>query len=242
MQYSTDVLQLPPVEPGIVKIKVRVTSHNAVLLNRRKALNLSQSDVGMRAGLSSFERKNKKRLLGAGDSKQYHYQLYGEIELLRKWPTEQQRSAICDVLGLLPESAFPQELYLATGLPSIKKEIEMEARDYVFAMDQWKELQESQTDPHKQFEEGVELPKLIQDALGGLSEREREVLNMLFGLGGGEEMTLEVIAGNLKLSRERVRQIKEKAIRKLRQKNKATVKLLDYVTVSSTFLQNDFVA
>ncbi|MCY4418910.1 MAG: RNA polymerase sigma factor RpoD/SigA [Cytophagales bacterium] len=56
----------------------------------------------------------------------------------------------------------------------------------------------------------------IGRALHTLSERERNVLSKYFGLGE-EQLTLEEIGQSMDLTRERVRQIKEKGIRKLRQ-------------------------
>ncbi len=60
----------------------------------------------------------------------------------------------------------------------------------------------------------------IERALSMLTEREAEIIKMFFGIGGMPEMTLEEIGVNFGLTRERVRQIKEKAIRRLRQNNK----------------------
>ena len=59
------------------------------------------------------------------------------------------------------------------------------------------------------------LSKEVERALNQLSEREREILKMFFGIGC-QEMTLEEIGAKFDLTRERVRQIKEKAIRKLK--------------------------
>lgn len=59
----------------------------------------------------------------------------------------------------------------------------------------------------------------INRALEILSEREREIIKMFFGIGY-VEMTLEEIGDKFGLTRERVRQIKEKAIRRLRQNSK----------------------
>jgi RNA polymerase primary sigma factor len=58
----------------------------------------------------------------------------------------------------------------------------------------------------------IELERL----LSVLSEREREVIKQAFGLGYEYTLSLEDIADNLGLTRERVRQIKESALRKLR--------------------------
>ena len=56
----------------------------------------------------------------------------------------------------------------------------------------------------------------IHAALDTLDDREKEVIRLYFGLSGEPEMTLEEIGLQFHLTRERVRQIKEKALRKLR--------------------------
>ena len=64
------------------------------------------------------------------------------------------------------------------------------------------------------------LSKEVDRALRQLYDREREILKMFFGIGC-QEMTLEEIGAKFDLTRERVRQIKEKAIRRLKgQKSK----------------------
>ena len=55
----------------------------------------------------------------------------------------------------------------------------------------------------------------IERALSTLSSREREIIKSFFGIGC-QEMTLEEIGERFGLTRERVRQIKEKAIRRLK--------------------------
>ena len=56
----------------------------------------------------------------------------------------------------------------------------------------------------------------IERSLATLSEREADVIRLYFGLTGKHPMTLEEIGEAFDLTRERVRQIKEKAIRRLR--------------------------
>jgi RNA polymerase primary sigma factor len=60
------------------------------------------------------------------------------------------------------------------------------------------------------------LRKEVQRALATLTMREAEVITFYFGLNGEHSMTLEEIGEKFNLTRERVRQIKEKAIRRLR--------------------------
>ncbi|HEU4436912.1 MAG: RNA polymerase sigma factor RpoD/SigA [Candidatus Zixiibacteriota bacterium] len=56
----------------------------------------------------------------------------------------------------------------------------------------------------------------IEKALDTLTPREAEVINLYFGLNHEKALTLEEIGARFNLTRERVRQIKEKAIRRLR--------------------------
>jgi RNA polymerase primary sigma factor len=60
------------------------------------------------------------------------------------------------------------------------------------------------------------LRKEVQRALSTLTQREADVITLYFGLNGLHAMTLEEIGEKFSLTRERVRQIKEKAIRRLR--------------------------
>ncbi len=60
------------------------------------------------------------------------------------------------------------------------------------------------------------LKREIERALSTLSEREAEVIKLYFGLNKEHSLTLEEIGEKFNLTRERVRQIKEKAIRRLR--------------------------
>ncbi|HEY4953571.1 MAG TPA: sigma-70 family RNA polymerase sigma factor, partial [Gemmatimonadaceae bacterium] len=60
------------------------------------------------------------------------------------------------------------------------------------------------------------LSEAIEESLSSLKERESKILRLYFGLDGAEPMTLEDIGTLLQITRERVRQIKEKALLKLR--------------------------
>ncbi|HEY5690637.1 MAG TPA: RNA polymerase sigma factor RpoD/SigA [Cyclobacteriaceae bacterium] len=61
----------------------------------------------------------------------------------------------------------------------------------------------------------------VKRALATLSERESQVISLYYGLSGSHAVTLEEIADQFDLTRERVRQIKEKATRKLRQSSRS---------------------
>lgn len=65
------------------------------------------------------------------------------------------------------------------------------------------------------------LVKEIRRSLATLPEKEREVVTYYYGVGRNHGMTLEEIGAEFELTRERVRQIKEKAIRRLKQKSRS---------------------
>jgi len=72
------------------------------------------------------------------------------------------------------------------------------------------------------------LSQEIKRSLGSLVERERDVLILLFGLNGVAPHSLEEIGEKYNLTRERVRQIKDKALTRLRQGTKSRL-LLSYL-------------
>jgi len=65
------------------------------------------------------------------------------------------------------------------------------------------------------------LTEAIEESLSGLKDREAKILRLYFGLDGEEPMTLEQIGSLLGITRERVRQIKEKALSRLRHVSRA---------------------
>lgn len=74
-----------------------------------------------------------------------------------------------------------------------------------------------------------ERKKLIQETLSSLPQREEEILRMFYGLDTVEDTTLKDIGEDLKLSRERVRQIKNKTLRKLQKSKEHKEKLVDFL-------------
>ena len=73
----------------------------------------------------------------------------------------------------------------------------------------------------------------LMDLLDKLDERERKILEMRFGLRGGRTLTLEEVSQQIGRTRERVRQIQNQALAKLKQL------LMDEAGYSNTGVQND---
>ena len=68
----------------------------------------------------------------------------------------------------------------------------------------------------------------IEEVLGSLNEREQKVLKLRFGLEDGRARTLEEVGKEFDVTRERIRQIEAKALRKLRHPSRSK-KLIDYL-------------
>ena len=77
--------------------------------------------------------------------------------------------------------------------------------------------------------EKAELSRSLDSVLGQMSEREEKVLRMYYGINYAREFTLDEIGRELKLTRERVRQIKNRSLRKLLRSRESKEKLLPFV-------------
>ncbi|HEY9559700.1 MAG TPA: RNA polymerase sigma factor RpoD/SigA [Anseongella sp.] len=70
---------------------------------------------------------------------------------------------------------------------------------------------------------GESLSEEIRRALSTLTEREREIITLFFGLGSQQPLSLEEIGEQFNLTRERVRQIKDKALQRLRHTSRSKI-------------------
>ncbi len=77
-------------------------------------------------------------------------------------------------------------------------------------------LPDTATTPAPAAAEARELAAVLDAALAGLDDRDRGILRQYHGLGGGEPLSLEQIGAQRGLSRERVRQLRDRAYRRLR--------------------------
>jgi len=73
----------------------------------------------------------------------------------------------------------------------------------------------------------MNLKEQLEQILSTLTEREAKVIQMRFGLNDGNEHTLEEVGQEFQVTRERIRQIEAKALRKLKKKSKKLVNFLD---------------
>jgi len=74
-----------------------------------------------------------------------------------------------------------------------------------------------------------ELEHELSEAMADLTDREKDIVTRYYGLGTAETASLETIGQDINLSRERVRQIRNQALSKMRQRGRGE-RLVDYLT------------
>jgi RNA polymerase primary sigma factor len=74
-----------------------------------------------------------------------------------------------------------------------------------------------------------ELIKELGEAMSLLTPREKDIVSRYYGLGSEETASLETIGQDINLSRERVRQIRNQALSKMRQYGRGS-RLVDYLS------------
>jgi len=89
-------------------------------------------------------------------------------------------------------------------------------------------IEDAKADSPSEVASNTVLRKQLESVLATLNEREREVLKLRFGLNDGYARTLEEVGRVFQVTRERIRQIEAKALKKLRHPSRSR-RLKDYV-------------
>lgn len=152
----------------------------------------------------------------------------GEFANLKKSPLDRYGKFLniveqmCDILQCSPEDLF-SETQLTTALESNRRTMEVNEAEMMFALHNQQEqlALEDQTDL-------TNLPEKVINLLETLTPREAKVITMRFGLDGNETSTIETVARVFDVTRERIRQIEAKALRKLRHPSRHSI-VRDYV-------------
>jgi RNA polymerase primary sigma factor len=143
-------------------------------------------------------------------------QRYGLIEQLKTFPTQEEAQNISDILGIKVKELFPLWTFpMYKNRP--KHEQVIEVTPLQLQSVELKKLCAPDTfsDQEKQID-GELLKKEIIKVLKTLTAREGAVLKMRFGLEGGEPKDLEAVGREFGVTKERIRQIEAKALRKLK--------------------------
>jgi len=82
-------------------------------------------------------------------------------------------------------------------------------------------MEDSVSPPVDSLIDEVSIPECVKDALYILDEKEREIVQMRFGIGSDATCTLDEIGRKFGLTRERIRQIEKKALKKIRDSESA---------------------
>ena len=135
----------------------------------------------------------------------------GKPEALREWAVDEMMAAAraAKAMGLSVVRvneilrAIQEPVSLETPILSEEKEL----KDVI--------IDEKSVSPFKTLENS-ETSNRIEEVLSTLTDREEKIIRMRFGIGVGMEHTLEEVGKHFNLTRERIRQIENKALKKLR--------------------------
>lgn len=147
----------------------------------------------------------------------FHQTLIGEFLNLKSYPKNNEYcKRLEDALGEPLRLLFPEELKIELGKKKITKN-----NYYINGEMSLERLEDMNSkylisDDYSMKSSEEETKYLLNEALDTLTKRQRTVLKHRFGLGGGEEKTLEEVGKIMKTNKERIRQIEAVALRKLR--------------------------
>lgn len=173
---------------------------NAELRQRRLALGLKQGELGKLAGLSAIS--------------------ISQYETFRAFPTPEMAQTLAKILNTDKDTLFPawlKEYHLPkasiTEIHQITSISLAEGMTEILSLESGIDLEQDMDD--KLLKAG------ISTALNEiLSLREQKILTLRFGLNGTEPQTLEEVSKEFGVTRERVRQMEQKALSKLRRNSK----------------------
>lgn len=144
-------------------------------------------------------------------------------KLMQDLGREPEAQEIADEMGGMDADRVREILKISQKTTSLETPIGDDNDSYLgdFIAD------ETQTSPYDATSKRL-LKENIEEVLSSLSDREAKVLKMRFGLNGARPMTLEEVGKKFGVTRERIRQIEAKALRKLKHPSKRKM-LQDYL-------------
>jgi RNA polymerase sigma factor (sigma-70 family) len=191
-------------------VRLRLITHNARLVDARKEIGMTGEDMAAAADLS------RGRL--------------GDIENLRAVPTDEEMVKIACVLVKPIDYLFPEELMSAIKLGVFsRRKVELAAPE-IISLTEAQRLRLTYDGETALIEEvsRTMLSENIEEVLNTLSPREQRVLELRFGLKDGRSRTLKEVGREFNVTRDRIRQIEAKALRKLRHPSRSR-RLMDYL-------------
>ena len=179
-------------------VRLRLITHNARLVDARKERGMTQPDLAIAIKIPLCRMH--------------------AIENLKVIPSEDDMIRIACFLVKPIDDLFPEELMSAirAGVFSRRK-VELDTPE--ISLTEAQHLKELTYDGETKLIDEISramLPEKINEVLETLALREKKVLKLRFGLRDGRSQTLEEVAKEFNVTREWIRQIEAKALRKLR--------------------------
>lgn len=132
-------------------------------------------------------------------------------ELEQKYQREPTPEEVATLLGITVEEV---EATLGISARHVSMDAPFQEGESNSLIDVLENMNADIADSNLEYKESLKLE--TERTLASLTDREREVIKLFFGIGVEHPMTLEDIGDSLGITRERIRQIKDKAITKLR--------------------------
>lgn len=194
-EQTVDVVALTKLKHGALRDAVLKFGSQSAL---GKELGVTPQTIGKWCNFKDYPREGST----------YDNQTFEDIEI-----------ALYHATGQLVDDLWPAALKAAIDGRLIPQQIERRATLQADALLEYaahtQERLTYKSDTPLQLAENEELRNDISNAMDTLTDREREILTLRFGLADGHPCTLEEIGRIFKTTKERIRQIEAKAIRKL---------------------------
>ena len=196
---------------GTFRFRIEARLKNADLVSARESLGLTAKEAAEKIGIS--------------------YGLYIGAEAMQKYPSQENQDKICSFyqshgIPILREDVFPEELRRAK--PNRKYIAEREIpREMLIPLQEADRRHLLVFDPEQEINVD-DLRVGLDSAMKYLTPREAEVITLFYGIEDNDELTYEQIGVRFNISPERIRQIKEKALSRLRH-SRASKPLRDFL-------------
>ena len=180
-----------------MRIGVKRIIYNASLRSIRKKMGISQKRLSKMSGI------NLAKIM--------------DFERLRRIPTADEAGQVAEVLDVSPTEIFPEELYrqIVDRVKDLGYDFYFDVSPMSLYRKEVFEL-EAETNRVEDIDSEIDRNIIVNRYLSRLQEREREILSLRFGLDGEGSKTLEEVGRVYGVTRERVRGIEAKAIKKLK--------------------------
>lgn len=211
--------EITGVEVENFQLGLKVKLFNAGMRGRREELDLTQRELADEV---------RKRLAQQGIERRVSGSRISQLEGFYCFPDPQLAGAIAEVLGVTPQTIFPEWLkyYVlekGEGIKIFERSVSPAMLEVLGSGQGPVTLLLSGPPALAGCEAGVvreEIKMDLERILESLPARERKVLELRFGLKGGEQMTLGETGEKLGITDERVRVLQEQALRRIRMSNR----------------------